>query len=115
MPVRQRRALRGVLSMDLWHTTNEAIQAGRAAGVLTDMDDGACAVLLNLAERMDDPDFPVIDGRFDNVTAALYLKGCDQLGLTPAGRSRLPEKKETKGGRLAELRSIQGGKKQKQA
>lgn len=95
--------------MDVWHTTNEAIQAARAAGVLTDMDDGACAALLQLAERLDDPDYPNVDGRFDNVSAALYFKACEQLGLTPSGRSRLAEKKESGGGKLAQLRAIQGG------
>ena len=97
--------------MDIWETTNESIQAARRSGVLTDADDGACAVLLQLAERMDDPDFPVIDGRFDNVTAALYFKACEQLGLTPSGRARLPEKKEGGGGRLAQLRALEGGQK----
>ncbi|QGH74489.1 DNA binding protein [Arthrobacter phage Kuleana] len=97
--------------MDIWETTNESIQAGKRAGVLTDADEGACSVLLTLAERMDDPDFPVIDGRFDNVTAALYFKACEQLGLTPSGRARLPEKKESGGGKLAQLRALEGGKK----
>ena len=96
--------------MDIWETTNESIQAARRDGVLTDADDGACAVLLTLAERLDDPDFPVIDGRFDNVTAALYFKACEQLGLTPAGRARLPEKKESSGGKLAQLRALEGGR-----
>lgn len=96
--------------MDIWHTTNEAVQAARSAGVLTDMDDGACAALLQLAERLDDPDYPMIDGRFDNVTAALYFKACEQLGLTPSGRAKLPERKEGGGGKLAQLRAVQGGK-----
>ncbi|MFJ4168375.1 hypothetical protein ACIPY3_02580 [Paenarthrobacter sp. NPDC089714] len=96
--------------MEIWEQTNEAVQAARRAGVLTDMDDGACAALLQLAERMDDPDYPLIDGRFDNVTAALYFKACEQLGLTPSGRAKLPEKKESGGGKLAQLRSVQGGK-----
>ncbi|AYN57478.1 hypothetical protein PBI_KEPLER_2 [Arthrobacter phage Kepler] len=97
--------------MDIWETTNESIQAAKRSGVVTDADEGACAVLLTLAERMDDPDFPVIDGRFDNVTAALYFKACEQLGLTPSGRARLPEKKEGGGGKLAQLRALEGGKK----
>lgn len=96
--------------MDIWETTNEAIQAGKRAGVITDMDEGACSALLQLAERLDDPDYPNIDGRFDNVTAALYFKACDQLGLTPAGRARLPERKEGKGGKLAQLRAVEGGR-----
>jgi hypothetical protein len=85
------------------------VQAAKRAGTITAADEGAVAVLLQMAERLDDPDFPVIDGRFDNVTQALYFKACEQLGLTPAGRSRLSEKKETGGGKLAQLRSIQGG------
>lgn len=101
--------------MDVWETTNEAIQAGKRAGVITDLDEGACSALLQLAERLDDPDYPNIDGRFDNVTAALYFKACDQLGLTPAGRSRLAEKKETGGGKLAQLRALEGGKGRKRA
>lgn len=96
--------------MDIWETTNEAVQAAKRAGQLTDMDEGAVAVLLQMAERLDDPDFPVIDGRFDNVTQTLYFRACEQLGLTPFGRSRLADKKEAGSGKLAQLRSIEGGR-----
>lgn len=95
--------------MDVWQTTVEAVQAAKRAGVITELDEGAVSVLLQMAERLDDPDYPVIDGRFDNVTQALYFRACEQLGLTPAGRNRLTEKKEAGGGKLAQLRSIQGG------
>lgn len=97
--------------MQVWETTNEAVQAGKRAGVLTEMDEGAIEALLQLAERLDDPDYPNIDGKFDNVTAALYFKACDSLGLTPAGRAKLQEKKEKAGGKLAQLRAIEGGRK----
>ena len=40
--------------MDIWETTNESIQAAKRSGVLTDADEGACSVLLSLAERLDD-------------------------------------------------------------
>jgi hypothetical protein len=73
------------------------------------MDEGAVAVLRKLAETLDHPDFPVIDGKFDNVTQSVYLRYCEQLGLTPAGRKALGEKKEQGGGKLAQLRSVQGG------
>lgn len=95
--------------MDIWTTTNDSVQAAKQAGQITDADEGAVAVLLQMAERLDDPDYPVIDGRFDNVTQALYLKYCEQLGLTPAGRKALDSKKEAGGGKLAQLRAIQGG------
>lgn len=97
-------------SGDVYDSTLAAIEAAETAGLLGDMDKGAIAVLLNLAERLDDPDFPVIDGKFDNVSESLYFKSCDALGLTPAGRSRLTEKKEKAGGKLAQLRSVQGGR-----
>jgi hypothetical protein len=96
--------------MDIWETTNESVQAAKREGLLTDKDEGAVAVLLQLAERLDDPDFPVIDGRFDNVTQSIYFRACEQLGLTPAGRSRLADKKESGNGKLAQLRSIEGGR-----
>ncbi|MEE6280158.1 terminase small subunit [Georgenia sp. MJ170] len=90
--------------MSVWDETDEAIGVARDAGTITDADGGAVAMLLRLAERMDDPDFPVIDGRFDNVTESLYLKACDALGLTPAGREKLGVRKGGEGGKLAELR-----------
>lgn len=85
--------------------TADAIDAAREAGILTDMDNGTATVLLRMAERMDDPDFPYIEGRFDNVTEGLYLKAARELGLTVAGRSVLPERKESKGGKLSLLRA----------
>ena len=87
--------------------TLAAVKAARTAGVITDMDAGAVAVLLRMAERMDDPDFPYVEGRFDNVTEGLYVKTARELGLTAGGRSLLPERKEAKGGKLSVLRAEQ--------
>lgn len=77
---------------------------------ITGADAGTVELLLRLAERMDDPDFPVIDGRFDNVTESLYLKTSTALGLTPEKRADW-EKKEKKsgGGRLETLRKGTAG------
>lgn len=88
--------------------TGDAVKAAKAAGLITDMDAGAVAVLMRMAERMDDPDFPYIEGKFDNVTEGLYTKLSNELGLTVAGRARTPEKKEASRGKLGELRSIEG-------
>lgn len=95
--------------MSVLAETEAAVDAARAAGIITDMDTGAVETVLRLAERMEDPDFPVIDGRFDNVTESLFFKACDSLGLTPAGRQRLDVKEEKKGGKLAHLRAVNGG------
>lgn len=87
--------------------TVAAIESARDSGIVTDMDEGAAIVLLRMAERMDDPDFPYIDGRFDNVTEGLYMKAARELGLTVAGRVALPERKEAKRGKLAVLRDAE--------
>jgi hypothetical protein len=97
--------------MEIWKTTNESVQAAKAAGIITAMDEGAVLVLLQMAQRLDDVEYPIIDGKFDNVTQSLYFKACEQLGLTPSGRLKLEDKKgDGTGGKLAQLRSVQGGK-----
>ena len=88
----------------------------RAATHLSDLDKGAVEALRTLAVAID-----VLaatggvreDGKLDNVSVPTYLKFCESLGLTPAGRSRLPEKKpEGPGGKLALLRGeAQAGRK----
>jgi hypothetical protein len=97
----------------IWHATNDSVQEGIRAGIIGPLDEGAVAVLLQMAERLDHPDFPLIDEKFDNVTQGQYLRACEQLGLTPAGRTKLGEKKDAGGGKLAQLRSVQGGAKPK--
>lgn len=95
------------LDTSLVAETVAAVRAAKAAGVITDMDAGAVAVLLRMAERMDDADFPYVEGRFDNVTEGLFVKTARELGLTAAGRALLPERKETKRGQLSVLRDQQ--------
>ena len=77
------------------------------------MDAGAVAVLRRLAVAVDH----LIanggmseSGKLDNVSIPTYLRYCESLGLTPAGRLKLDPKKESTGGKLAQLRSVQGGK-----
>ncbi len=80
----------------------------QAATHLTPLDRGAVEALRTLAAAIDvlaANDGLREDGKLDNVSVPTYLKFCDSLGLTPAGRSRLPEKKpEAPGGKLALLR-----------
>jgi len=85
----------------------------KAATHLTLLDAGAVEVLRHLARTIDGigaddedlDDDPRKPKSLDNVTIPTYLKACDALGLTPAGRVRLDEKKEATGGKLALLRS----------
>jgi len=84
-----------------------------AATHLTAMDLGAVAALRVLAVKLDAlaadeaSTLDELKAKFDNVTLPTYLKFCESLGLTPAGRTRLADKKpEASGGKLGKLRSI---------
>ncbi len=103
---------------DLGDATETALAAARH---LTPMDDGAVEALRTLARKIDQdeerwevalasaaesktkPPAP------DNVSIPTYLKYCESLGLTPAGRLRLAPPKDGEGGKLAQLRSISNG------
>jgi hypothetical protein len=107
---------------DLVQATEDAIDA---ASHLTPMDDGAVEALRALARKIDAWDqivaWAVEDAarderrpsvpQNDNVSISAYLKYCDQLGLTPAGRKTLDLDKagESGGSKLGKLRSVHGG------
>jgi hypothetical protein len=79
-----------------------------AAMHLTDMDQGAVEVLRRMARLIDAQSDGGLtpDGKLDNVSIPTYLKYCESLGLTPAGRLKLGTKKEAPSGRLGDLRAI---------
>jgi hypothetical protein len=100
---------------DVVDATEKAIAAARAT--LTDADAGAVEVLRALARKIDTEDEArelALEAAadkgakpppIDNVSIPTYLKFCESLGLTPAGRGRLPDKKGGgAGGRLSVLR-----------
>lgn len=93
---------------DVIDATEAAITA---ATHLTPMDAGAVETLRALARKIDGTDeyFDALADQAadrnlrppspDNVSIPTYLKFCESLGLTPAGRVRLAEKKpEASGG-----------------
>lgn len=61
-------------------SVNKAVKAG-----LIDRKKHGAAIeaALKLAAVMDDPDWPIIDKRYDNVTPSTFLKYCQALHLTP--------------------------------
>ena len=80
-----------------------------AAQHLSDADAGAVAVLRGIAGQVEyllEHDGINESGKFDNVSPSLYLKYCESLGLTPAGRKALDMKAEQSGGKLAGVRGI---------
>jgi hypothetical protein len=109
---------------DLVAETERAIEA---ASHLTDMDAGAVEAIRALARKIDAWD-QIVDWALDdaqkksggrpsvpqndNVSISAYLKYCDQLGLSPAGRRALDIDKagESGGSKLGKLRTIHSGK-----
>ena len=97
----------------------------KAATHLTDMDLGAVEAIRALARKIDAWDQivewalndaqqkagarPAVPQN-DNVSISAYLKYCDQLGLSPAGRKALDIDKagESGGSKLGKLRSVHG-------
>lgn len=89
----------------------------KAATHLSAMDAGAVATLRALARQvqyLDENGGLREDGKLDNVSIPTYLRFCESLGLTPAGRAKLAEKKgkteDDTADTIAELRSIHGGR-----
>jgi len=100
--------------MDLVAATERAIVAAR----LGDIDAGAVEALRALARKIQAWDLIVewaVDDapegkrpavpQNDNVSISAYLKYCDQLGLSPAGRKALDLKEKVAGGKLSALRA----------
>ena len=102
--------------LDLINATEKSIVAAR----LGDIDAGAVEALRALARKIQAWDqiveFALDDAtqsesrpsvpQNDNVSLSAYLKYCDQLGLSPAGRKSLDLKTEKAGGKLANLRAV---------
>lgn len=74
-------------------SVNKAVKAG-----LIDRKKHGAAIeaAMKLAEVLDDPDWPVIDKRFDNVTPSTFLKYCQILHIVPD--EVIPEKPEDEEG-----------------
>lgn len=92
----------GKVEGPIYNDALTSVLAARDAGQLSEADNGAVAVLLDLARSIDAMD----DRRRarDNVTIPVYLKYLEALGLTPAARARLPKTGGDGGSKLTRLR-----------
>lgn len=88
--------------------TNASIAEAVKAKLLDEtLSAGPIAAVRKIAEQIDHPDYPVVDGRFDNVSMSLYLKYCIELHLTPAPVDEKAQKGgESGGSKLGKLRSV---------
>ena len=93
----------------VFEATERSIAAAIKAKRLDDEDAGAVQMLRELARAADLIDENGLNpaGKLDNVTIPTYLRYAESLGLTPAGRARLVEKKpEGKSGKLGRLAAV---------
>jgi hypothetical protein len=76
-------------------SVSAAVERSLAAAThLTDADLGAVAALRMIATMLDDPEFPMVAGKFDNTSMGSFLKYSESLGLTPGGRGELASSKK---------------------
>lgn len=76
-------------------TVSESLEKSIAAAVEEGrIDLAGHAALIASARRiaavMDEPEWPMVNGKFDNVSPSAFLKYCQALGITPD-----PERKVT--------------------
>lgn len=100
--------------MEQFDSIRDGIEASiEAADHLTRKDAGAIEAIRALASTLDamaNADTLDADGKprpIDNVSMPTFLRFCDALGLTPAGREKLTPAKAKPAGALS---SIRGGR-----
>lgn len=74
---------------------NKSVKAGIEAGRIDKDRNGAVIeAAKKIAKIMDSPDWPIVNEKFDNVYASLFLKYCETLGITDLGpRQQAKEEK----------------------
>ena len=82
----------GVLR-DFNKSVREAVKDGR---IDKSKHAAAISAAKKLAELMDTPDWPIVQGKIDNVTPSVYLKYCEALSLTPASKGKKTSAKAEK-------------------
>lgn len=101
--------MRGDAVESVLEETDRSIAAAIADGTLDpELSAGPIAALRLVATQLDHPDFPIVEGKLDNVSLPTYLRYCQDLRLTPASRGEA--KKEGAGGKLAKLRAVESAK-----
>lgn len=82
-----------------------SVEAAIASGSL---DPTAHAGPIEAARRvaalMDEPEWPMVNGKFDNVSPSSFLRYCQSLGITPDAVPKAPGAAKG-GGRLAALQA----------
>ena len=75
---------------------NKAVDEGVKTGEINMKKHGPLIeVGRKLAGIMDDPDWPIFKGKYDNVSPGTFLKYCEKLGIAAEMKTEKPKKTET--------------------
>ena len=82
--------------MSVYSKFNRSVRKGIEAGRIDKEKHGAIIEAgKKIAKMMDDPGWPIIKGKIDNVSPSVFLKYCETLGITELGTGH-PVKEEAK-------------------
>lgn len=80
--------------MGVLEKLNISIGDAEQAGLIDRTRQGAVIeAAQKVAMVMDDPDWPMIRGKIDNVSPSVFLKYCEKLGIAGIEVSKEPDKK----------------------
>ena len=76
--------MRGIEEVSVTSKLKTSVNKAIKAGLIDRKKHGATIeAAMKLASVLDDPDWPLIDKRFDNVTPSTFLKYCETLHIVP--------------------------------
>lgn len=79
--------------MSVLQKLNEALEDAETNGIVDPVRQGAVIeAAQKVAMVMDDPDWPIVRGKIDNVSPSVFLKYCDKLGIAGIEAEKKEEK-----------------------
>lgn len=80
--------------MSVLDSLNTSIESAIESGSISEKEHGAIIeAARKVATVMDEPEWPLVRGKIDNVSPSVFLKYCDALGILPSEKTKEePEK-----------------------
>lgn len=74
---------------------NKSVKVGIEAGRIDKEKNGAVIeAAKKIAKMMDEPGWPIVRGKVDNVSPSVFLKYCETLGITELGKGQQAKEPE---------------------
>ena len=74
---------------------NRSVKIGIESGRIDKFKNGAVIEAgKKIAKMMDEPGWPIVRGKVDNVSPSIFLKYCETLGITELGEGQQANKEE---------------------